>query len=247
MSDYSRTTLAYPVIDSPTGTAVVQVMRALEAKRDEPSDMLIRTFVERPDQYVRQEGDNWPSKPPRQIADVATMHTNLAVHLPLLVDDTNYDCAVLAFKVGGTTKDRPKTFLRISFPSLLTGALRGTQEFGGRVRIDETTKGILLGLSVRTAKALATTGFAFGPEGAGWPPFTNDAFESYLKAPLQVPAPMAFWFAGIDEARVSRADLLRTWQPESPLLQSGKYNIVDVLHDRDGEDDEGDEGDEDPN
>lgn len=228
MSDYARSTLAFPVMDARTGGAIERLFRVLEATRD-GKDFLIRTFAERPDQYVRPEGADWPAPPPRQIAQVAAMHVNLVVHTALVLDGSSYDCSVLAFKIAGSTKDSPKAFVRISFPSSLTGALRGTQEFGGPIHVDATIKGELLGLAVRTGNGLAANGFAFGPELDGWQPFTADAFERYLRDPMKVAAPMPFWYAGYDDGRVSRAELLSAWRPESPLLRSGRFNILDAL------------------
>jgi hypothetical protein len=238
MSDYARSTLAFPLMDARSGSAVERLFRVLEATTD-GSDLLIRTFAERPDQYVRQEGADWPSVPPDQIAEVAVMHTNLAVHTALVLGGSSYGCSVLAFKIGGSTNDAPKTFVRISFPSALTGALRGTREFGAPIRVDATIKSDLLGLAVRTAKGLSASGFALGPEVDGWQPFTVDAFERYLQDPMKVPAPMPFWYAGCDDGRVSRADLLRTWQPDAPLLRLGRFNILDALQALGDQEDEG--------
>ena len=238
MSDYARTTIAYPVLSAATGMVLRDLAPVLESVRDREKEMLIRTFAEGPEQYSKQEGVEWPSPAPSQLTQVAPLHSNLALHLGLLVNDQSYDCSVLAFKVAGTVKTAPSTFLRISFPSTLTAALRGSQEFGGVVRIEESVKKELVGLFVRTAKVLAAGGFLFGPEGGGCQPFTPESLVRYLTAPAQVAAPMPFWCAGVDDALVSRDELFRIWHPDSPLLRSGRYNILDALQDSDDDDDD---------
>jgi hypothetical protein len=245
MSDYARTTLTFPVINRATGSIVSSIFGVIQSLQAEGSEPLFRTFAESPDQYAKQEGIDWTMPQAQWWPDLASLSANLVVHVSLVMADVRYDCRVLAFKLVKATNQDSSTFLRLSFPSDMTSELRGSKEFGGVVRIDSSLKSELLGLSVKIAKDLGARGFVYGPEGLGPQPFDIVTLGRHLAAPFQNTAPMPFFFVGIDSSLVSRDELVRIWQPNSPILKASVFNILDLLHDSDGVVDEDNDEDED--
>jgi hypothetical protein len=234
MSDYVRTTLAYSVVECTTGRALFAVSDLLDPKFLPSGTPVLRTFSEAREQYERQEWTSWNMPAVRSLSDLVAFHFNMAVDVSVPFDGRRYGCTLFAFKVADTSADRCITFLRISLPSSLTYALRGTREFGGPIRIDAEVKRDLLRYAIGGSRALNANAFVFGLEGDGLSPFTAAELVHYVKEPLRAKPPVPPYAIGVSASMASRAEIVAAWQPESPIVQAGSIHIVDLLHDSDG-------------
>ncbi len=247
MSDNARTTLAFPVLEQPVENVVTKLVGFFEPEADTllvrdpetPSDSqpLFRPIAETPGKYQKPEWLEREEPEPDDkgtLVRLATKYRNFAVHTTFNFAAKVYQGSMFIYDVA-SLEDRSsteQTFVRLSFHSALTYALRGTREFGGPVVIDPEIKGGLMKMALGLCAVLGAKGFAYGLERDGPLPFSVQQLRTYLCDPIHQLPPIPAFVTGIDRSIVSRSDLIRVWEEESVVkVSTTGLVLLDLLRD----------------
>jgi hypothetical protein len=250
MSDYARTTLAFPVVKQPVADVVYRLADALnrdgysllvhDPEAPPTSRVRFRPIADSPGKFQRPE---WLERSEPEPADrpvlarLAQKYRNLAVHTTFDFAGNSYQGSVFVYDVPlpGDRTNSQQSFVRLSFHSALAYALRGTREFGGRVKIDPAIKADLIRTAFELCSNLRGEGFIYGLEMDGPLAFTVQQLEAYLRTPDIQKPPVSPFLVGIRSAIVSRAELIRIWQDEGAVKESTSgFVLLDLLSDSDG-------------
>jgi hypothetical protein len=248
MSDYARTTLAFPMVDQCVETAVINLANFFEHTGDSifPHDITgagtLRTFfrpiADTPEKYRRPESiENNEFEPENASAlgNMARKFKNLAIHTTFNLAGRAYQGSVFVYSIASSDPHGQNSFVRLSFHSYLTYELRGTKQFGGRVTINGEIKAGLIQMALGISRTLGADGFIYGLEGDGPLPFSVQQLQNYLCQPAMQEAPVPVYFLGINKKIMSRAELIRLWQEEDLVKQTTSgYVLLDLLRDSDG-------------
>jgi hypothetical protein len=261
MSDNVRTSLRFTVVEQSIDVITARLADFFESQGDstlipdptKPLGMraLFRPIADTPQKYQQPEWLETNELEPMDksaLVILANQYENFAIHTNFVFGVKAFHGSVYVFKATPSV-DRSKgesSFVRLSFHSSLTTVLLGTNEFGGRVTIDQEIKSSLLEATFGIYRAIEAKGFVYGLERDGTSPLTVTQLRSVLLHPEATNPLFGAYLTGIDRSILSRADLIDVWEDEDTVKQSTTGIVMlDLLQDSDAlvEDDEDEDED----
>jgi hypothetical protein len=260
MSDNVRTALRFTAVKEPVEAIASGLadyfdstgVSTLIGAPSEPLEQraLFRPFDDTPQKYIQPEWRDAGIEPVDRssLAMAARQFESFAIHTSFSFGGRAFGGSVYVYETGNVNRSpqQSQRFVKLSFHSALTEALRGTREFGVGVTIDREVKSDLFGMVLGIAGIIHAEGFVYGLEQSPSGPVTSSELSTFLVQPDRANALFGQYAIGIRSSIVSRDMLVGIWGEEFITQSTTGFVILDLLQDSESlvedEEDEFEEG-----